>query len=186
MAEVRVVNVVVRVGLGQGVGLERLADVFPSESVYRPGGFPALVLRPEALRPVTFLVFRSGRVVCAGINDVEGCIRAAERLAEMLRGAGVIGPQAVSVEVMNIVAVAILGAGVDLERAAEALEGVIYEPDQFPALIHRDGHLSFLIFHNGKMVVAGARSVDEVREAVERVERALEERGLLRRAVEAV
>ncbi|MFQ5974702.1 MAG: TATA-box-binding protein [Candidatus Hydrothermarchaeales archaeon] len=59
-------------------------------------------------------------------------------------------------------------AEVDLESVAVALSNVEYEPEQFPGLVfHLDKpKTAALIFGSGKIVCTGAKSIDEVKEAI--------------------
>jgi transcription initiation factor TFIID TATA-box-binding protein len=69
--------------------------------------------------------------------------------------------------VENIVAMFNLGTRVDLERASQAMENVMYEPEMFPGMLIRVGKKAVLVFHSGKGIVTGARSVEEA-EAIAR------------------
>ena len=57
---------------------------------------------------------------------------------------------------------------IDLESVAVALENVEYEPEQFPGLVfHLDKpKTAALIFGSGKIVCTGAKSIAEVKEAI--------------------
>lgn len=59
-------------------------------------------------------------------------------------------------------------AEVDLESVAVALDNVEYEPEQFPGLVfHLDKpKTAALIFGSGKIVCTGAKSIEEVKEAI--------------------
>jgi transcription initiation factor TFIID TATA-box-binding protein len=76
-----------------------------------------------------------------------------------------------NIKVENIVASASLGIRVPLEKMLEHLEGCEYEPEQFPGLVYRikDPKAAMLIFSSGKVVCTGARTIADVRKAVEKV-----------------
>ena len=61
----------------------------------------------------------------------------------------------------------------------------MYEPEQFPGLIYRmnNPQVVLLIFSSGKMVITGAKSEDEVREAVYKIYQKLKELGCIRRHI---
>jgi transcription initiation factor TFIID TATA-box-binding protein len=61
------------------------------------------------------------------------------------------------------------------------LKRSIYEPEQFPALVHRmdDPHTVFLIFASGKLVCLGAKEEAEVYRAVSNLHDTLEEKDLM-------
>jgi transcription initiation factor TFIID TATA-box-binding protein len=76
-----------------------------------------------------------------------------------------------NIKIENIVASASLGIRVPLEKMVEHLEGTEYEPEQFPGLVYRiqDPKAAMLVFSSGKIVCTGARSITDVRKAVEKV-----------------
>ncbi|MFQ6135955.1 MAG: TATA-box-binding protein [Candidatus Hydrothermarchaeales archaeon] len=73
-----------------------------------------------------------------------------------------------SIKIENVVASTSLGVDVDLESVAVALDNVEYEPEQFPGLVfHLDKpKTAALIFGSGKIVCTGAKSIEEVKEAI--------------------
>jgi len=91
-----------------------------------------------------------------------------------------------NIKITNIVASAILNGVIDLDRLySERMGGrVIFEPEQFPALIYRwkSPEVVFLIFSTGKIVCAGAKKEEEIDEAVENLRRRLEESEVLIRS----
>ena len=80
----------------------------------------------------------------------------------------------------NIVASGNLRNSVDLEAAADLLENVMYEPEQFPGLIYRMSNpkVVLLIFTSGKIVCTGAKSDKMVIEAVNKIYEMLDDFGL--------
>ena len=58
---------------------------------------------------------------------------------------------------------------------------VMYEPEQFPGAVYRmdDPQVVFLIFSAGKLVCVGAKKEGQVYEAVEKIQRLLEEKDLI-------
>jgi len=76
-----------------------------------------------------------------------------------------------NIKIVNIVASVPLGVRVPLEKIIENIEGTEYEPEQFPGLVYRinDPKAAMLIFSSGKVVCTGARTIADVRKAVEKV-----------------
>lgn len=60
------------------------------------------------------------------------------------------------------------------------MDGSEYEPDQFPGLIYRikDPKAALLLFHSGKVVCTGAKSVAQVRVAIEKVVKLIAKTGI--------
>jgi transcription initiation factor TFIID TATA-box-binding protein len=79
------------------------------------------------------------------------------------------------------VASANLGGKVHLEEAARQLPKSMYEPEQFPGLIHRmaDPKTAILRFASGKLVCTGAKKESEVYKAVNNLHVLLEEKNLV-------
>ncbi len=80
----------------------------------------------------------------------------------------------------NVVASASLGQELDLEAIGLALGGSEYDPGRFPGLIYRikDPKTAILLFRSGKVVCTGAKSVEDVRAAVELVSKRIEGAGI--------
>ena len=85
--------------------------------------------------------------------------------------------------IQNIVATSDLGGDLNLSEVAVALglENVEYEPEQFPGLVYRisEPKVAMLLFGSGKIVCAGARNIEDVSLAVDKVLKELSSLGLL-------
>ncbi len=59
----------------------------------------------------------------------------------------------------------------DLQALAVSLDGADYEPEQFPGLIYRlkEPKTATLLFRSGKVVCTGAKSLDQVKLAIDKV-----------------
>ena len=70
-----------------------------------------------------------------------------------------------------MVASASLGTELNLQELAISLDGADYEPERFPGLIYRikEPKTATLLFHSGKAVCTGAKSLDQVKEAIDKV-----------------
>lgn len=71
-------------------------------------------------------------------------------------------------KVVNIVASANLGVTLDLFNLAEKVDNIEYEPEQFPGAIMKlkEFGTSLLLFKNGKVIVAGAKSEKIIRSSL--------------------
>ena len=83
------------------------------------------------------------------------------------------------IRIENIVASAALGVEVPLEQIVSKLEGMEYEPEQFPGLVYRlqKPKAAALIFGSGKIVCTGARSIDDVNEVIKKVTKIIRQTG---------
>ena len=95
-------------------------------------------------------------------------------------GGGKVKKEAV-VTIQNIVASINLGGRIHLEQAARTLPRSMYEPEQFPGLIHRmiDPKTVILLFSSGKLVCTGAKKEPDVYRSVNNLHSLLEEKKLM-------
>ena len=102
-------------------------------------------------------------------------------MVKQLRGAGFIINDEPDVEIQNMVASAHVSSKVDLEGLADSLDNIMYEPEQFPALIYRmvDPKVVILIFASGSIVITGAKSEEQVMIAADKIKATLMEYKLL-------
>ncbi len=172
-------NVVVSATLGQEMDLNSILRIFPTTK-YNPETFPGLIFRLKKPK-ATALIFRSGKMICAGAKSERQAKRAVSNILDELRRSGIVILGKPNVETQNIVATASLGGRVDLEKTAYALERTIYDPEQFPGLIYRmnEPKVVMLIFANGKLVCAGAKSEDDVYSSTTRLEETLQQKELI-------
>ena len=176
---VRIENVVASAAVNQEIDLSRIAERLP-DSEYNPRQFPGLVMRLDDPR-ATVTVFRTGKVVCTGAKSAEMAVRAVRAAVQRIRRGRIEIDGNVVVEIQNMVASVSLHRKIRVEQAARVLPRSLYEPEQFPGLIHRvlDPKVVFLIFASGKLVCTGARKEIDMYRAVHDLQATLEERGLV-------
>ena len=120
-------------------------------------------------------------MVCTGSKSSEQAVTAVNSVVQKLRKGGIDIRNKPTVVVQNIVASASLGAKVHLEEAARSLPKSMYEPEQFPGLIHRmaDPKTVILLFASGKLVCTGGKTEADVYRAVNNLHVSLEQKGLM-------
>ncbi len=159
---VAIVNLVATADLGQSVRLESLclAEGFN----YDRGVYHCAYLKDVETKGKV-CIFASGKLISIGTRDLPSAARdiryAASRMAEL----GLVSNSAPEAKVQNIVAVADLGEPINLERAAQSLPDVLYEPEEFPGAIWRPpqlGEATLLIFANGKVVCTGLKRLESL------------------------
>jgi transcription initiation factor TFIID TATA-box-binding protein len=173
--EVQIENIVATVILEHPLDLSLIEIKLP-EVDYNPDQFPGLVYRLEQPK-ITALIFKSGKMVVTGAKSVNQLVFAVKKILKTLINKGIPIQGKPQIQIQNIVASANLGAIIDLERAALALPGSMYEPEQFPGLIYRMEKpvVVLLIFSSGKMVITGAKREEEVVKAVNSIYERLKE-----------
>ena len=176
---VAIVNVVASASIKEQLDLNEIAKKFP-DTEYHPEQFPGLVFRLKVPKTAT-LVFRTGKMVCTGSISEELAVKAVNMVVAKLRKGGIKIKKDAVVTVQNIVSSINLGGKISLERAARTLPRSMYEPEQFPGVIHRmiDPKTVILLFASGKLVCTGAKTEKDVYRSVNNLHNMLEEKGLM-------
>jgi transcription initiation factor TFIID TATA-box-binding protein len=164
--EISIENVVASADINQNVDITSVNKVFRT-SEYNPKKFPGLVFRLKRPKTST-LIFESGKMVCTGAKSEKEAKAAVRKVVRELKKRDIVILNKPVIEIQNMVASANLKQQVDLELAADLLENVMYEPEQFPGLIYRmaDPKTVMLVFSSGKIVCTGGKSASMVNEAV--------------------
>ena len=177
--DINIVNVVASVTLDQKFDLIEIMKVFRNVE-YRPKQFPGLVFRLKRPKTAT-LIFSTGKMVCTGAKSEKLARRAVHKVVRELKNNGIVILNKPKIVIQNMVASANLHSKIDLEIAADVLENVMYEPEQFPGLIYRmkNPKTVLLLFASGKVVCTGAKSEEMVYESVAKVYEVLDDYELL-------
>ena len=177
--DINVVNVVASASLDQKIDLLDILKVFRNVE-YRPKQFPGLVFRLKRPKTAT-LIFGSGKMVCTGAKSEKMARRAVNKVVRELKNNGIIILGKPKIVIQNMVASANLHGSIDLETAADILENIMYEPEQFPGLIYRmaEPKTVLLLFASGKLVCTGAKSEEMVYESIVKIYGVLEDYDLL-------
>ncbi|MDA4121613.1 MAG: TATA-box-binding protein [Thaumarchaeota archaeon] len=178
-AIVSIENVVASASINQKVDLNLITKNFVDVE-YHPDSFPGLVFRLKSPKTAT-LIFTSGKMVCTGAKSEKQSREAVNEVVRRLRKGGIPVEHEAEITIQNIVASGNLGGKVHLEEAARTLPKSMYEPEQFPGLIHRmpDPKTVILLFASGKLVCTGAKKESEVYRAVNNLHVMLEEKKLM-------
>jgi len=176
---ISIVNVVASATIEQRLDLKEITKKFPDVE-WNPDLFPGAVFKLKNPKTAT-LLFRTGKMVCTGAKSEELARKAVKKVVQLLRKGKIKIKNEAKVTIQNIVASINLGGRVHLEQAARSLPRSMYEPEQFPGLIHRmlDPKTVILIFSSGKLVCAGARTEKEVYRSVNNLHSLLEEKNLM-------
>ena len=174
-----IVNIVASATIEQRLDLNDITKKFPDVE-WNPEQFPGAVFRLRNPKTAT-LLFGSGKMVCTGSKSEEMAVKAVNTVVQKLRKGKIKIKNDPIVTVQNIVSSINLGGKVSLEQAARTLPRSMYEPEQFPGLIHRmlDPKTVILIFASGKLVCVGARQEDEIHRSVNQIHNELEQKNLM-------
>ena len=176
---IEIVNVVASATIDQKLDLNKIQEKFPDVE-YHPDVFPGAVFRIRNPKSST-LLFSTGKMVCTGSKSEEMAVKAVDMVVKKLRKGGIKIKKNAVVTVQNIVSSINLGGRVHLERVARTLPRSMYEPEQFPGVIHRmvDPKVVILIFASGKLVCTGGKTEKDVYRAVNQLHSMLEEKDLM-------
>ncbi len=177
--DISVENVVATATLDQKLDLIAIMKVFRNVE-YRPKKFPGLVFRLKRPKTAT-LIFTTGKMVCTGAKSEKLARSAIKKVVKELKNNGIIILGKPIIVIQNIVASANLHGKIDLEMAANIMDNVMYEPEQFPGLIYRmaEPKVVILIFASGKLVCTGGKSAEMVDVAVVKLHGILEDFDLI-------
>lgn len=107
-------------------------------------------------------IFTTGKMISTGAKSIPHSVHQLERSMELLVINSFVKRTKLKPLVRNMVATFSIASMIDLNKAAEILKS-IYEPDQFPGLIYRTSFGPVcLIFASGRIVIAGAKSEDQL------------------------
>lgn len=176
---IQIQNVVASASLNQTLNLDLIVEKFPYTE-YRPNVFPGLVFRLKKPKTAT-LLFTTGKMVCTGAKSEKAARQAVNKVARELEKHGIPVENKPVIQIQNIVASAVLGGEIDLESVVYKLRKVMYEPEQFPGAVYRmdDPKVVFLIFSAGKLVCVGAKKEQDVYDAVDKLQKILEEKEVI-------
>lgn len=176
---IEIVNVVASATIEQRLDLLDITKKFPDVE-YHPEQFPGAVFRLHNPKTAT-LLFGSGKMVCTGAKSEEMSVKAVNMVVQKLRKGKIKIKNEPIVTIQNIVSSINLGGKVSLEQAARTLPRSMYEPEQFPGMIHRmlDPKTVILIFASGKLVCVGAKREEEIHRSVNNIHSELEEKKLM-------
>jgi len=176
---ISVENVVASADVMQKIDLNDITRKFPDVE-YHPDQFPGLVFRLKIPKTAT-LIFTSGKMVCTGSKSEEMARKAVKIVVQNLRKGGIKIKKDAVVTIQNMVASINLGGKIHLEQAARTLPRSMYEPEQFPGLIHRmvDPKTVILLFSSGKLVCTGAKHEADLYRSVNNLHISLEEKDLM-------
>tara|TARA_Y100000310_G_C20447126_1_gene698955 strand:+ start:127 stop:732 length:606 start_codon:yes stop_codon:yes gene_type:complete len=165
-----IVNMVASGNLNATLDLYNLAIITPNIE-YEPEQFPGAILKLKEPK-VSMLLFKNGKIICSGASSeaqISLAILKASKLIHEIQKTVKIQKDA-EYKVVNLVATANLNTTLDLFNTALSLDNVEYEPEQFPGAIMRlsDPKLTLLLFKNGKLICAGAKTEDDLKKGLKK------------------
>ena len=171
----KIQNVVVSANIFATLPLEKLAVILDN-SDYTPETFPGLIYKVQDdelyFKKASFLLFSSGRIICAGTKSVKAAKDAVKHVVEDLKNVKIEITKKPKIVVQNMVASGSVGGKLNLNEIVFIFDNTEYEPEQFPGLVYKlKGedqlqNITFLLFGTGKIVIAGAKSEKQIKDSV--------------------
>jgi len=161
MTEKNIANIVVTTYLSDVFDLDYIAYNLPG-SDYNPAVFPGITYVIDNPRSAV-LILRNGRVAVTGTKKMEEAQAALEYVVEILNNIGVAAYYNTDIKVLNIVGYANIDEEIDLHSLFKVLNTpkAEFDPEKFPGIIYHMGDgIDMLIFHSGKIVFTGAKSME--------------------------
>ena len=174
-----IVNVVASAVIEEKLNLDDIQKKF-ADVEYHPEQFPGAVFRLRNPKTAT-LLFRTGKMVCTGAKSEDLARKAVKLVVQRLRKEKIKIKKDAVVTIQNIVSSINLKGKIHLEKTARSLPRSMYEPEQFPGIIHRmvDPKTVLLLFASGKLVCTGAKTEKDVYRSVNNLHNKLEELDLM-------
>lgn len=162
-------NVVSTVNLNCPLDLMKI-NFRTRNSEYNPSRFSGIVMRIREPH-TTALLFKSGKMVVTGAKNEDDSRLAARKFARIIQKLG-FPVKFLDFKIQNIVGTCDLRFPIRVESLNQ-MHGQFssYEPELFPGLIYRmvKPRVVLLIFVNGKLVMTGARTREELQESLENI-----------------
>mmetsp|Transcript_41503 Transcript_41503/g.129933 ORF Transcript_41503/g.129933 Transcript_41503/m.129933 type:complete len:226 (-) Transcript_41503:225-902(-) len=166
----KVQNVVATCNLGARMELRQIATSIRNAE-YTPKRFPAAILRLRKPHRATALIYGSGKMVVLGCKSHDDARRAAQYFAKLIQKIDQPANMR-EFKVQNMVGTCDMGFPIRLEKLVYThAKFASYEPELFPGLIYRmqAPKMVILAFVSGKFVVTGAKNIEDMRKAVEKI-----------------
>jgi len=168
--EISIENVVGSFKLKGKLDLREINDKFKEDSVFNEQTFNYGVVVLKIKKPkMSFLIYRTGKVICAGAKSVESTKNSAKIILNLFRKAGLNNTLSADVVINNIVATGNIEEKINLNLVSENNFNIDYEPESFPGAIYRskDPRGTILFFSSGKIVCTGFKEVKDILKTID-------------------
>lgn len=111
-------------------------------------------------------IFGNGKMISVGTKSPKQSFRELRKAMKILHEHKLVKSRKLEPQTRNIVANTNFNKSLDIEKLARTLPKSMYEPEQFPGLIHRMHHsVVALIFASGKAVIVGSKTIEDINSA---------------------
>ncbi len=163
----KIVNIVATVILAEPLDLDEVHRHLP-DSKFPKAVSPWLQYR---LQPENYYTtfYKSGKFLVTGVTSPDEIRPIADRIVSILKK-NAIKVKISEIRIHNFVVVDTIGHKVQFDKIVASLPdaNIEYEPEQFPAMIIKDGGHSFLLFNSGKVILTGVKDMESIVPAFEK------------------
>jgi TATA-box binding protein (TBP) (component of TFIID and TFIIIB) len=162
-----IINMMREMKVNQRIPLEDLFHLFEDESKFYRGR-PEMVLMKMASTHRNVQVFRGGKVQILGaLSDEEAERMRQEFESKLKRLKEMENCQVSTLSIKNMVVSLTLKSTVNLQKIVCSNKDLSYEVELFPAALIRKWYpIHVALFHNGKMIVTGVRTLSTLDDIV--------------------
>jgi len=186
MRKVKIVNIVGSEQLETEFDLFSITEALGEQAQYEPEIYPGMYLRVRGEDEPLATVYRTGKFIVVGAESVDELHSVKE---EAIKTLSLVTDMEVNVDwfkIQNIVCSSDAGHELKLTTLSIGLgvEQTEYEPEQFAGLLYKPQSVdcTVMIFRTGKMIITGATTLSDAKEAHTEVTNRIE--GLLQNQVE--
>ncbi len=163
LPEIKIANTVSTADLNQKVDIasfNKYEHLHSDLALYRCG----YVKDSKMIGRVT--IFGNGKMISVGTKSPKQSFRELRKAMKILHEHKLVKSCKLKPQTRNIVANTNFNKLLDIEKLARTLPKSMYEPEQFPGLVHRMHHsVVALIFASGKTVIVGSKTIEDINSA---------------------
>ena len=111
-------------------------------------------------------VFRTGKMISVGTKNPKQASKELKKASRILQKYKLSKSVRITTQTRNIVSMCNMNKKLPIETLARTLPKCLYEPEQFPGIVYRiQDSCVALLFASGKVIIAGAKSIEEINAA---------------------
>ena len=171
MADLLVENMILSTDLNQSLELEKINKIF-SDSLFEPDNLPAIVVHYHNPTRVVFIT-TEGKLMCTGSKSEEEAKQALKETLETLKENDFIKKSSrISPKIESLVLLKKMNISLPLSQIKDAFpfDRCTYMPSTHPWLEYHQEKYSLLLFSYGDIICTGKISLEEGKEAFDKIE----------------
>ena len=176
----RIINLMREMRVDRKVPLEDVYHLYEEETKFYRGRPEMLVMRMKT-NGRNLQIFRGGKVQILGhVSDEEAEEMRREFVTRLKKLKKMENCQVTNLTLVNLVVSLQLPSNINLKNISHSNRDLSYEVELFPAALIRKWHPAHVaVFHNGKMIVTGIKSLNVVNDIYNSVKTFCSEKHLL-------